>query len=58
MFFMFWLLKKHLATYLTPILLSRCYLDSGDIPKNVFMVFEYLEFDLTGIIDTPEIKPT
>ncbi|KAL7522079.1 hypothetical protein ACHAWX_006777 [Stephanocyclus meneghinianus] len=32
--------------------------DSGDIPKNVFMVFEYLEFDLTGIIDTPEIKLT
>lgn len=32
--------------------------DSGDIPKNVFMVFEYLEFDLTGIIQTPEIKLT
>ena len=32
--------------------------DSGDIPKNVFMVFEYLEFDLTGIIETPEIKLT
>lgn len=25
---------------------------------NVFMVFEYLEFDLTGIIETPEIKLT
>jgi cyclin-dependent kinase 12/13 len=32
--------------------------DSGDIPKNVFMVFEYLEYDLTGIIETKEIKLT
>lgn len=32
--------------------------DSGDIPKNVFIVMEYLEFDLTGIIETPEIKLT
>lgn len=32
--------------------------DQGDIPKNVFMVFEYLEYDLTGIIETPEIKLT
>lgn len=32
--------------------------DSGDIPKNVFMVFEYLEYDLTGILDTKEIKFT
>jgi len=32
--------------------------DSGDIPKNVFMVFEYLEYDLTGIIETKEIKIT
>ena len=31
-------------------------LDQGDIPKNVFMVFEYLEYDLTGIIESPEIK--
>ncbi|KAL7445944.1 hypothetical protein ACHAXM_011763 [Skeletonema potamos] len=30
--------------------------DQGDIPKNVFMVFEYLEYDLTGIIESPEIK--
>lgn len=30
--------------------------DSGDIPKNVFMVFEYLEYDLTGIIETKEIN--
>eukprot|EP00542_Grammatophora_oceanica_P012899 CAMPEP_0194027208 /NCGR_PEP_ID=MMETSP0009_2-20130614/1388_1 /TAXON_ID=210454 /ORGANISM="Grammatophora oceanica, Strain CCMP 410" /LENGTH=437 /DNA_ID=CAMNT_0038666179 /DNA_START=453 /DNA_END=1766 /DNA_ORIENTATION=+ len=28
----------------------------GDIPKNVFMVFEYLEYDLTGILETPEIR--
>lgn len=32
--------------------------DSGDIPKNVFMVFEYTEYDLTGIIESPEIKLT
>lgn len=32
--------------------------DQGDIPKNVFMVFEYLEYDLTGIIESPEIKLT
>lgn len=32
--------------------------DSGDIPKNVFMVMEYCEYDLTGIIETPEIKLT
>lgn len=32
--------------------------DSGEIPKNVFMVFEYLEYDLTGILETPEIKLT
>lgn len=28
----------------------------GEIPKNVFMVFEYLEYDLTGILETPEIR--
>ena len=30
----------------------------GAIPKNVFMVFEYMEYDLTGILDTPEIRFT
>jgi cyclin-dependent kinase 12/13 len=30
----------------------------GEIPKNVFMVFEYLEYDLTGILDSPEIRFT
>ncbi|KAL7541775.1 hypothetical protein ACHAWF_007028 [Thalassiosira exigua] len=30
--------------------------DHGDIPKNVFMVMEYLDYDLTGVIETPEIK--
>lgn len=30
----------------------------GEIPKNVFMVFEYLEYDLTGILETPEIRLT
>jgi len=32
--------------------------DHGEIPKNVFMVFEYLEYDLTGILETPEIRLT
>jgi cyclin-dependent kinase 12/13 len=32
--------------------------DQGEIPKNVFMVFEYLEYDLTGILETPEIRFT
>ena len=30
----------------------------GDFPKNVFMVFEYLEYDLFGILETPEIRLT
>jgi len=30
--------------------------EHGEIPKNVFMVFEYLEYDLTGILETPEIR--
>jgi len=30
--------------------------DNTQIPKNVFMVFEYLEYDLTGILETPEIR--
>ena len=29
---------------------------NGSLPKNVFMVFEYLEYDLTGILETPEIR--
>lgn len=32
--------------------------EQGEIPKNVFMVFEYLEYDLTGILETPEIRLT
>lgn len=30
--------------------------ENDEIPKNVFMVFEYLEYDLTGILETPEIR--
>jgi cyclin-dependent kinase 12/13 len=26
--------------------------EQGEIPKNVFMVFEYLEYDLTGLLET------
>jgi cyclin-dependent kinase 12/13 len=33
-------------------------IEQGEIPKNVFMVFEYLEYDLTGILETPEIRFT
>lgn len=32
--------------------------EKGEIPKNVFMVFEYLEYDLTGVLETPEIRFT
>jgi cyclin-dependent kinase 12/13 len=32
--------------------------EQGEIPKNVFMVFEYMEYDLTGILETPEIRFT
>jgi len=32
--------------------------DQGAIPKNVFLVFEYLEYDLTGVMETKEIKIT
>jgi cyclin-dependent kinase 12/13 len=30
--------------------------EQGAIPKMVYMVFEYLEYDLTGILETPEIR--
>lgn len=30
--------------------------DQTEIPKNVFMVMEYLEYDLTGVLETPEIR--
>jgi len=32
--------------------------EQGEIPKNVFMVFEYHEYDLTGILETGEIRFT
>jgi cyclin-dependent kinase 12/13 len=32
--------------------------EQGEIPKNVFMVFEYLEYDLTGVLETSEIRLT
>jgi len=32
--------------------------EQGSIPNNVFMVFEYLEYDLTGVLETPEIRFT
>lgn len=32
--------------------------EQNEIPKNVFMVFEYHEYDLTGILETGEIRLT
>jgi len=32
--------------------------EQNEIPKNVFMVFEYHEYDLTGILETSEIRFT
>lgn len=32
--------------------------EQNEIPKNVFMVFEYHEYDLTGILETTEIRFT
>jgi len=32
--------------------------ESGELPKNVYMVFEYMAFDLTGILETPSIRLT
>lgn len=43
---------------LTDIFCAALNADGGEIPKNVFMVFEYLEYDLTGILETPEIRFT
>lgn len=30
--------------------------EQGTLPKDVYMVFEYLEYDLTGVLETPEIR--
>ncbi|OEU10984.1 Pkinase-domain-containing protein [Fragilariopsis cylindrus CCMP1102] len=39
------------------VILKECVCSKGNgLPKNVFMVFEYLEFDLTGVLETPEIR--
>lgn len=32
--------------------------ENGQLPKSVYMVFEYMEFDLTGILETPSIRLT
>ena len=47
-----------LLALLTPLhsLLLLCNTEQGAIPENVFMVSEYMEYDLTGILDTPEIR--
>lgn len=54
----FELSKKHYATSSHKPPSIYAFPDSTDIPKNVFMVFEYLDYDLTGIIETKEIKLT
>lgn len=38
--------------------ITHCDTEQDEIPKNVFMVFEYHEYDLTGILETSEIKLT
>jgi cyclin-dependent kinase 12/13 len=45
---------------LKEIVTSKDNTEQGAIafPKHVFMVFEYLEYDLTGILETPEIRLT
>ena len=32
--------------------------EQGELPKDVFMVFEYMEYDLTGVLETQEIRLT
>eukprot|EP00934_Nitzschia_sp_Nitz4_P000261 Nitzschia sp. Nitz4//scaffold5_size260463//176785//178425//NITZ4_001001-RA/size260463-augustus-gene-0.16-mRNA-1//1//CDS//3329555397//261//frame0 len=32
--------------------------EQGALPKDVFMVFEYMEYDLTGVLETQEIRLT
>lgn len=32
--------------------------EAGAVPKNVYMVFEFFEYDLFGILETPEIRFT
>eukprot|EP00538_Stauroneis_constricta_P004699 CAMPEP_0119570744 /NCGR_PEP_ID=MMETSP1352-20130426/43764_1 /TAXON_ID=265584 /ORGANISM="Stauroneis constricta, Strain CCMP1120" /LENGTH=449 /DNA_ID=CAMNT_0007620417 /DNA_START=3452 /DNA_END=4801 /DNA_ORIENTATION=- len=41
---------------LKEIVTSKETAEKGALPKNVFMVFEYLEYDLTGVLETPEIR--
>jgi cyclin-dependent kinase 12/13 len=50
--------SRLLLTLLSFVCWCNCTTDGSEIPKNVFMVFEYLEYDLTGILETPEIRFT
>jgi len=49
-------LKHPNMVLLKEIVCSKEQGTNGSLPKNVFMVFEYLEYDLTGVLETPEIR--
>lgn len=51
-------LKHPNMVLLKEIVCSKEQGSNGALPKNVFMVFEYLEYDLTGVLETPEIRLT
>lgn len=51
-------LKHPNMVILKEIVCSKEQGSNGSLPKNVFMVFEYLEYDLTGVLETPEIRLT
>jgi len=51
-------LKHPNMVLLKEIVCSKEQGSNGSLPKNVFMVFEYLEYDLTGVLETPEIRLT
>jgi len=51
-------LKHPNMVLLKEIVCSKEQGTNGSLPKNVFMVFEYLEYDLTGVLETPEIRLT
>lgn len=51
-------LKHENMVILKEIVCSNEHGSNGSLPKNVFMVFEYLEYDLTGVLETPEIRLT
>jgi len=49
-------LKHENIVTLKEIVTSKETKGKENFPDKVFMVFEYMEYDLTGILDTPEIR--